>query len=148
MALMLAMLREFGTNVAMEKLLFHDGLTSTIVCPDGTFRRRNEADGPGMFGREEETLADWVVEVNGEIVAAGGFLTHYNAPWGDVFMEVAEDARRKSFGSYIVQEIKRVCREAGKTPAARCDPGNIASRKTLEKAGLLVCGELLAGDVK
>jgi hypothetical protein len=63
-------------------------------------------------------------------------------------MEVAEPARRQGFRSYLVQEIKRVCYEAGKKPAARCDPNNIASRRTLEKAGLLPCGHLLVGEVK
>ena len=62
-------------------------------------------------------------------------------------MEVAEPARRQGFGSYLVQEVKRVCYEAGKRPAARCDPANVGSRRTLEKAGLLVCGRLLVGEV-
>jgi GNAT superfamily N-acetyltransferase len=146
--LMLAMLQEFGTNIVKEHLLFHDGLTTQLECPDGVFRRRVEADGPGMFGRPEETLSQWVVETRGAIVAAGGFLTHYNPPYGDLFMETAEDARRRGFGSHVVQELKKICYASGKKPAARCNPENIASRKTLEKAGMLVCGEILAAEIK
>ena len=62
-------------------------------------------------------------------------------------MEVAEPVRLQGFGSYIVQELKRVCYEAGKKPAARCNPDNVGSRRTLEKAGFLPCGRLLAGEV-
>jgi GNAT superfamily N-acetyltransferase len=145
--LLLAMLREFGTNAVVEKILFHDGLTTKLACIDGIFRKRCDADGPGLFGRPEETLAQWVVEANGEIVAAGGYLTHYNPPYADIFMEVAEGSRQRGYGSYLVQELKRICHEAGKRPAARCDPSNLASRKTLEKAGLLMCGEMLVAKI-
>ncbi len=62
-------------------------------------------------------------------------------------MEVAEEARRQGVGSSLVQELKRVCYEAGKIPAARCDPANIASRRTLEKAGFLPCARVLVGTV-
>jgi GNAT superfamily N-acetyltransferase len=72
---------------------------------------------------------------------------HYNPPYGDVFMEVADPARRRAFGSYLVQEVKRACYEAGRRPAARCDSGNVGSRKTLDKAGFLPCGRLLVGEV-
>jgi GNAT superfamily N-acetyltransferase len=143
------MIRQFGTNIFTEKILFDEGTTTHMPTPcGGVFRKRTEADGRGQFEQEGEALADWIVEANGEIVAAGGFLTHYNPPYGDVFMEVAESARRQGFGSYIVQEIKTVCYQAGKKPAARCNVANIASRKTLEKAGMRVCGELLVGEVK
>jgi GNAT superfamily N-acetyltransferase len=146
--LLYAMLREFGANTVVEKILFHDGLTTQLTCPDGIFRRRCDTDGPGMFGRAEETLPQWVIEANREIVAAGGYLTHYNPPYADVFMEVAEGSRRQGYGSYLVQELKRICHEADKRPAARCDPSNVPSRSTLEKAGLLVCGEMLVAEVR
>jgi GNAT superfamily N-acetyltransferase len=62
-------------------------------------------------------------------------------------METAETKRRQGYGSYLVQELKGVCREAGRQPAARCDPDNWISRMTLEKAGLLPCGRRIAGAV-
>jgi catechol 2,3-dioxygenase-like lactoylglutathione lyase family enzyme len=37
---------------------------------------------------------------------------------------------------------------AGVRLGARCKPENIASRRTLEKAGMLPCGRILAGKVK
>jgi hypothetical protein len=74
-----------------------------------------------------EPVGDWVVESQGAVVATGGFYCHYNPPYGDIFTEVAEPARLQGFGSYLVQELKRACYEAGKKPAAGCNPGNLAS---------------------
>jgi GNAT superfamily N-acetyltransferase len=93
-------------------------------------------------------VGDWAVESNGEIVATGGALYHYNPPYGDIYMEVAEPARRQGFGSYLVQELKRVTYEVGKRPSARCDVTNTASRRTLQKAGFLPCAHILVGQVQ
>jgi GNAT superfamily N-acetyltransferase len=62
-------------------------------------------------------------------------------------MEVDEPYRRRGFGSYLVQELKRIAYEGGHVPAARCNAANVASRRTLEKAGMLPCGRILTGDV-
>jgi len=62
-------------------------------------------------------------------------------------MEVAEPFRRKGFGSYLVQELKRICYERGSIPAARCNPENIASRKTLQKAGFVPYAHMLTGKL-
>jgi GNAT superfamily N-acetyltransferase len=70
---------------------------------------------------------------------------HYNPPYGDVRMEVAPAERRRGFGSFLVQELKRTCRATGRIPAARCPASNVASRKALEKAGLLPCARVLRG---
>ena len=43
--------------------------------------------------------------------------------------------------------LKRIAYEIGKKPAARCNVANVASRSTLQKAGLLPCGRILVGDV-
>ena len=72
-------------------------------------------------------------------------LWHYNPPYGDIYMEVAEPFRRRGLGSYLVQEIKRACRERGGIPGARCNVNNAASRKTLQKAGFVPCGNILTG---
>jgi GNAT superfamily N-acetyltransferase len=145
MRLMLLLLYDCATNITAENVLFEDAFTTQLDCPDGLFRRASPED--TMFPHQLEPAGDWLLEVKGTVVATGGFLSHYNPPYGDVYMEVAESARRQGYGSYLVQEIKRVCYEAGKKPAARCDPSNIASRRTLEKAGFLPCGRLLVGEV-
>jgi GNAT superfamily N-acetyltransferase len=92
-----------------------------------------------------EGVGDWLIEHNGAIVATGGIATHYNPPYGDLFMEVDERFRRRGYGSYLIQELKRTCYETGLVPAARCNVANLASRATLQKAGLLPCARLLSG---
>lgn len=147
MPLMLTMLYDCAADITQESILFHDVSVTRLTCPAGTFRRAEEADAASMFPHRSEPEGDWIVEVNGDVAATGGFLCHYNPPYGDIYMEVAEPSRRNGIGSFLVQEVKRVCYEAGKKPAARCDPANVASRRTLEKAGFLPCGRIMVGKV-
>ena len=63
-------------------------------------------------------------------------------------MEMAEPLRRRGYGSYLIQELKRVAYEMGKVPAARCNVTNAASRATLQKAGMLPCARVLTGVLK
>jgi GNAT superfamily N-acetyltransferase len=124
-------------------VLFEDHAVTEHVLPGVTFRglADNEkiyADDPGQF----------VLEVNGEVVANGGFLLHYNMPFADLFMDVKEDCRRRGYGSYLLQEVKKQCYLAGRIPAARCNVANPVSRATLLKAGLKVIGHMLIGHVK
>src|SRR5262249_41376683 len=89
----------------------------------------------------------WKLEVNGVDVAGGGILFHYNEPYGDIHMEVKEEHRRCGYGAYLVQELKRAGRELGAIPAARCNPENIASRRTLQRAGFVPVGAILTGSI-
>jgi GNAT superfamily N-acetyltransferase len=138
MPLMTVLLFDCANNIQAENFLFADGPTTALECPGSVFR---------PVKPEDKRDDDWVLEVQGEVVAWGGYLTHYNPPYADLYMETAEDRRRKGYASYFLQELKRVTREASYVPAARCNGDNVASRKTLEKAGLLVCGRLLVGEV-
>lgn len=145
--LLTLMLYDCATNIERHAVLFADGLTTNLPAPGVTFRQASEADRAGVFEHKSEPVGDWVVESAGQVLATGGILFHYNVPYGDIYMEVAEPARRRGLGSYLVQELKRVCYEMGKIPAARCDPGNFASRATLQKAGLLPCARMLSGTI-
>ena len=60
-------------------------------------------------------------------------------------MRVDAAHRRRGYGSYLIQELKRVCYETGHIPAARCDVSNTGSRSALQKAGLLPCARVLLG---
>ncbi|MCI0828454.1 MAG: GNAT family N-acetyltransferase [Chloroflexi bacterium] len=140
MPLMNNLLYDFATNISVENILFEDGPVTNLSCPGTVFRPR-DADEGGPEG-------DWVVNVNEKLVAAGGVMDHYNPPYGDIYMKVIPGARRQGIGSYLVQELRRVCYEKGRKPAARCDPDNDASRRTLQRGGLLPSGRLLAGEVR
>jgi GNAT superfamily N-acetyltransferase len=145
--LLMLMLYDFATELTSNTILFHDALTTNLSLPEAIFRQATKADADRIFKHEHEPPGDWLLEVAGDIVATGGFLTHYNPPYGDIYMEVAEPCRRRGYGSYLVQELKRVCYEAGRRPAARCNAANVASRKTLEKAGLLPCARIVSGCI-
>ena len=145
---MLSLLYDCATNIRSEALLFEDVVTTHHLMPQAVFRPATPDDAHAIFEHYCEPVGDWLLLVEDVIVATGGFLSHYNPPYGDIYMEVTESARRQGFGSYLVQELKRVSYEAGKKPAARCnDPSDGISRRTLQKAGMLVCGRLLVGEV-
>ncbi|HEX5324146.1 MAG TPA: GNAT family N-acetyltransferase [Capsulimonadaceae bacterium] len=147
MPLELLMLLDCATNITTESILFHDAFTTNLTCSDGALRRITKSDDTLVFADGLENGDDWGVEADGVIAAGGGALYHYNPPYGDIYMKVSESYRRRGYGSFLVQEIKRICYENGKKPAARCNPGNIASRLTLQKAGFLPCARLLVGEV-
>jgi len=143
--LLTVMLHAFARNVKSDSILFHDKLTTTHAPPGAIFRRATSADLADIS--PEQLDSHGVVEVAGTVAATGGILFHYNRPYGDIYMNVLEPFRRRGLGSYLVQELKRVCYEGGSVPAARCNPKNIASRKTLQKAGFVPCGHILGGSV-
>jgi hypothetical protein len=144
-SLLTVMLHTFAHDVSSESILYHDKLTTTLAPTGAIFRRANSTDDPAISANQLRSHG--VIEVDGAVVAKGGILFHYNRPYGDIYMEVAEPFRRRGLGSYLVQELKRVCYELGSTPSARCSTKNIASRKTLQKAGFVPCGHILVALV-
>jgi GNAT superfamily N-acetyltransferase len=145
--LLLLMLYDCGRRISSDTILFADAFTSALTCPDGVFRHMTNAEMAEVFKHHHEPVGDWVIESDGRVVGTGGMLFHYNPPYGDLFMEVAEPYRLRGFGSYLIQELKRVCYEMGKVPAARCNVKNVASRRTLQRAGMLPCGRILLADI-
>jgi GNAT superfamily N-acetyltransferase len=61
-------------------------------------------------------------------------------------MESNENYRQCGLGQYLVQELKRECYEMGAVPAARCDPKNVASFRTLQRAGFVPFAHILVGS--
>jgi GNAT superfamily N-acetyltransferase len=139
------MLYDCAVDVTSETILFADGATTVYPPPDVELRRIAGAEQDGVFPHAVEPVGDWGLERGGEIVATGGILRHYNPPYGDIYMEVAAPHRRQGLGSYLVQELKRICYEGGVIPAARCNQDNVGSRLTLQRAGLLPCARIVRG---
>jgi GNAT superfamily N-acetyltransferase len=146
--LLLLMLYDCTTNITSETILFGDAYTTNLQCSTGKFRKVTEADKARLFEHKHEPGGDWMIECDGVPVATGGALFHYNPPYGDLYMEVHEAYRRRGFGSYLLQEVKSVCYEMGKIPAAGCNVSNTGSRRSLEKAGMLPCARILLGEVR
>jgi len=144
--LLFAMLFEFARNISADTVLFEDDYTTEFAIPGSSVRPK--LPGEPIFAHEVEPAGDYVLELAGEVLETGGFMLHYNHPFADLYMEVRKDCRRRGFGSFLLQEVKRECYSAGRVPAVRCDIQNNASRATLSKAGLRVCGFMLAGEVK
>ncbi len=139
------MLHRFAQQVTSESILFHDRLLTSHLPRGATFREPTASEAPDIPSQQRKWQG--VVEVEGQVAATCGILFHYNRPYGDIYMEVAESFRRQGLGSFIVQELKRVCYDGGHVPAARCNPQNIASQRTLQKAGFVPCGHILKGSV-
>lgn len=139
------MLHTFGAPVTSEAILFRDEVRTTHAPPDARFREPAASEAPDVPAEHRRWRG--VVEIDGTVAATGGILFHYNRPFGDLYMDVAEPFRRRGLGSFLVQELKRVCYEGGHVPAARCNPANIASQRTLQKAGFVPCGHILKGSV-
>jgi GNAT superfamily N-acetyltransferase len=145
--LLTVMLHTFAPSVSSESILFHDKLTTAHELPNAHFRQVSPEDAPQVTQQELDSEATWVVAVGDVVAAAGDILFHYNRPYGDIYMKVAEPFRRRGVGTFLVQELKRVCYEGGSVPAARCNPKNTASRQTLQRAGFVPCGHILKGIV-
>lgn len=141
------MLHLWSRDVASESILFEDKCTTDLTANGATLRQVTP-DAEILAAIERRSGGgDWQLVVDGTVVGHGGILFHYNRPYGDIHMEVTEPYRRRGLGAYFVQELKRSCRALGAIPAARCNPGNLASRYTLQKAGFVPCGHLLAGSI-
>jgi GNAT superfamily N-acetyltransferase len=152
-SLLTAMLHVYCRDVASESILFDDRIRTHLPAPPGiTFRAARPRDKQRL--PEDQRGADYLLVTDGKgrggdgaIAATGGLLWHYNRPYGDLYMHVEESWRQRGLGAYLVQEIKRACYERGSVPGARCNVDNVASRKTLQKAGFVPCGHILTGTI-
>jgi GNAT superfamily N-acetyltransferase len=144
-ALATVMALSYGGDLGSEKILFQDA-TSSALAANGAVLQRVTAERDIQTAVEQRRGGgEWLLEVDGTVAGKGGILFHYNRPFGDIYMEVSEPFRRRGLGSYFVQELKRECRELGSVPSARCNSTNVASRRTLQRAGFVPVAHILTG---
>lgn len=141
-----SMLFEFAHNISSEAILFEDGTATRLPNPGAVFRLKTDDDFIPWLG--DQDIGDYVLEAGGEVAGTGDFLLHYNPPFADLFMEVQKEYRKRGFGAYLLQELKKACYLAGRVPAARCNIGNKASKACLLKAGFRVAGYMLSGEIR
>jgi GNAT superfamily N-acetyltransferase len=136
-----SLVRRISAEPACDTILFGAGLSNRLQVPGALVRRRHRKD--RVFEHHVEPVGAFVVDVDGDVVGTGNFLLHYNLPFADLHMEVRPDARRRGYGSLLIQELIAECYLAGRVPAARTGVDNIASQRTLLKGGLRECGRML-----
>jgi GNAT superfamily N-acetyltransferase len=135
--LLTTMLFEHSKNINAEAILFEDGFQTHFEISGTVFLKNETPDGDTQY----------ILEHNGHRVASGGYVWNYNFPYIDMYYEVMENHRQKGFGSLITQELKKEAYRLNRVPAARCNVNNKASKATLLKAGMLVCGHILIGEL-
>jgi GNAT superfamily N-acetyltransferase len=142
-----AMLHTYARNIWSEAIVFRDGVMTALAANGAILQQMTPDEEARAAIARRQGGTEWQLHVDGEPVATGGILFHYNEPYGDIYMDVAEPFRRHGFGAYLVQELKRIAYELGSVPCARCGPENVPSRKTLQKAGLAPFAHILNGTI-
>jgi GNAT superfamily N-acetyltransferase len=137
----------YGREIATESIVFHDEQTTSLPANGAVLRNVTPEEEIRACLERRQGGGEWLLELDAAEVGKGGILFHYNRPYGDIYMEVNEPYRNRGFGSYLVQELKRVCYALGAIPAARCNPTNVASRKTLQRAGFAPFAHILNGSI-
>ena len=145
--LLTVLVHTYGRDIASESIVFRDGFTSAHPANGATLRQVTPEAEIRACIRERRGGGEWHLELDGQVAAKGGILFHYNRPYGDIYMGVEEAFRRRGLGRYLVQELKRECRQFGAVPCARCNPDNLASRRTLLSAGFLPYAHILNGSI-
>jgi len=140
-----SLVRDSCNDLTCDTILFAAGQSNDLRPSNAVFRRRRRTD--RIFEHHAEPVGDFVIVAGDSVVATGGFLLHYNPPFADLFMEVRPDARRRGYGSFLIQELIAECYLAGRVPAARTGVDNVASQRTLLKGGLRECGRMLRAAV-
>jgi RimJ/RimL family protein N-acetyltransferase len=129
---------KFASNTVTEAILFSDDHETNLTV-----------DGVEIELKEQTNPDDrqYVISYRGASAGTGGFMLNYNFPYADIYYEIDEAFRRKGLGSFVVQELKKEIYRMGRVPAARCNVTNFSSKATLLKAGMIVCGFRVNGDI-
>jgi GNAT superfamily N-acetyltransferase len=146
-SLLTVMLHTYGHELVSESVVFHDGLATSLPGQGATLARVTSKEESVRCFDARRGYSEWHLELEGKVVGTGGLMFHYNHPYCDVYMDIAETYRRRGLGAYFVQELKRIAYEFGGIPAARCNPNNIASRRTLQKAGFVPFAHIVDGKI-
>ncbi|WP_276501089.1 GNAT family N-acetyltransferase [Terrimonas pollutisoli] len=134
------LLYEHAKEITAEAILFKDHFETNFQMPGMIFQKNIPAS-------SNPNDIQYVLKQQDEVAATGGLMLNYNFPYADIYYEVKEEHRRKGYGSFMIQELKKAAYEMGRVPAARCNIKNRVSKAALLKGGLTVCGYLLTGKI-
>ncbi|MGN6211271.1 GNAT family N-acetyltransferase [Parafilimonas sp.] len=139
-ALLSSLLYEHTANINAEAILFEDNFqTNFFILQLSLEKDKRENNNPNDCA--------YILKLQDETVATGGLMLNYNLPYADVYYEVKEDYRRKGFGSFMLQQLKKEAYKMQRVPAARCNIKNTISKSALLKAGFKICGFIVTGEI-
>lgn len=145
--LLAVMLHTYARDIWSEKIVFRDAITTALPANGATVQQLTSDQETWNAIAQRQGGAEYQLVLDGATVATGALMFHYNVPYADIYMETVEPFRRHGFGSYLVQELKRCAYALGSIPCARCNPANVGSRETLQKAGLVPFAHILNGSI-
>lgn len=145
--LLTVMLHVYGREISSEKIVFEEAAATTLPAHGAKLRRETSEAADRECSLQRQGGSEWALDLDGVQIGRGGIMFHYNVPYADIYMEVTEGSRRRGYGAFFVQELKRIAHEMDAIPCARCSPGHVASRRTLQKAGFVPCGHILLATV-
>lgn len=161
-------------SVSVHTYLFHDGRPTELrlpAYPQARFRLAAKADLEaliGFYGRNDEyedteaitdlfenfrNFAKLLIErqqsfllVNGETILGVGEcrISASQPPYADIGMITDRDNRRRGVGAFVLAQLKAHCTRQNLKPICSCGADNIASRKTIEKAGFVARHRILS----
>ena len=140
------MLNTFCKDITNPLIIFGRAQVRANSKFNAKFRLSKTTD--TTWKNKEAELEKYVLEIDNTVVAGGGFTTHYNKYYADIFMEVKPSKRKRGLGSFIVQSLIKECQALGLTPVAACSIENEASKNCLLKGGFLEIGHTLQGTLK
>ena len=114
--LLTTMLHIFAHTVEAEAILFEDTRRTALIVPGAAFRRKMVDDEAAIAAQSLDREAGWLVTMDGAVAATGDILYHYNRPYGDLYMAVAEPYRRRGIGSFSCRSSSASVTRAGASP--------------------------------
>ena len=139
-ALLFSLLCEYTKNINAEAILFEDNFQTDFFIPQLSFEKSEAVN-------NNPNDCPYILKLHDETVATGGLMLNYNFPYADLYYEVNENHRRKGFGGFMLQQLKKEAYKMQRVPAARCNIKNNISKSALLKAGFKTCGFILTGEI-
>src|SRR5436305_5279933 len=78
----------FAREITLDRIVFRDAETTASAIPGATVRRVTPIEEIETAIEARQGGGEWVVELDGAVAGRGGILFHYNAPYGDIYMEI------------------------------------------------------------
>jgi hypothetical protein len=76
------MLHTYAGDIASEKIVFHDKITTALSANGAILRRLTSDEETRKDIEQRQGGPEWMLEVDGKDAGKGGILFHYNRPCG------------------------------------------------------------------